>query len=59
MSKKRRGTCEKHPDAETIYVDRCDAFWCPLCPRWVEEPCSDPTCRFCVDRPAEPPPVKP
>lgn len=35
--------------------ERYDAYYCPGCLVWLEPPCRDEKCEFCVDRPAKPP----
>ena len=31
-----------------------DAYYCPVCSDWKEEPCGDANCAFCKDRPTSP-----
>lgn len=32
--------------------ERLDAYYCPVSGVWLENPCSDPKCYFCLNRPA-------
>jgi hypothetical protein len=40
--------------SEKQYSNRYDAYYCELCNKWLEEPCTDSTCEFCSIRPAKP-----
>ncbi|MCP3922014.1 MAG: hypothetical protein GY714_05440 [Desulfobacterales bacterium] len=31
-----------------------DAYFCPVCDKWLDSACSDPECRFCKNRPKFP-----
>lgn len=37
-----------------VYYDDFDAYFCPKCNRWTESKCSDPTCKYCPNRPEKP-----
>lgn len=34
-----------------------DAYFCPVCRRWLEAKCGDPQCELCKGRPAKPQPM--
>ncbi|CAM3092393.1 hypothetical protein FITA111629_03065 [Filibacter tadaridae] len=36
------------------YNDEFDSVFCPSCNEWREASCSDPTCEYCLARPAKP-----
>lgn len=50
---KRRFSCS---DCESLATrnETYDAYLCPVCEVWLESACTDPTCEFCVKRPATP-----
>jgi hypothetical protein len=50
-------TCP-HCTTQRVYYDDHDAFFCPTCNTWIEAPCSDDHCRFCVGRPERPLPAR-
>ena len=37
-----------------LYSWRHDAYFCPECDIWTDEPCDDPRCKYCADRPERP-----
>lgn len=37
-----------------IYYDDFDAFFCAACNCWSESTCSEPSCRYCPNRPETP-----
>jgi hypothetical protein len=44
-----RTTCERCV-ADLLYCDVHDAYFCPICDRWIESACGDPDCTYCVGR---------
>lgn len=51
---KHRPSCDLHPEAEAARNERHDAYYCGPCDRWLESPCHDAACGFCVGRPEKP-----
>ena len=41
-----------------VYSQRYDAYYNPVNNAWLDSPCDDPECLFCVDRPSVPSDVK-
>ena len=41
-------------EKEFEYSEKYDAFYDPDTDTWVDSQCSDPTCTYCVNRPARP-----
>lgn len=39
---------------EARYNESYDAYFCPLCARWLEATCDDADCDYCRDRPSSP-----
>lgn len=37
-----------------VYYDDFDSYFCPNCNSWTESKCSDPTCKYCSNRPETP-----
>ncbi|MGY3188992.1 hypothetical protein [Lysinibacillus sp. TE18511] len=37
-----------------VYYDDFDSYFCPKCNSWIESKCSDPTCKYCSNRPETP-----
>lgn len=46
----------RHPSclcgARGVVDERSTSYFCPVSGVWLEAPCSDPTCHYCVGRPA-------
>ena len=40
--------------SERQYDEKHDAYYCELCNVWLEEKCTDATCKFCTTRPEKP-----
>jgi methionyl-tRNA synthetase len=40
--------------SKIVYSDEYDTYYCDTCNEWLESKCVDPTCEFCVNRPATP-----
>jgi len=40
--------CPEHLSA--IYNTKYDAYYCPVCLKWLEDKCGDPNCSFCKER---------
>ncbi|MFE8700456.1 hypothetical protein ACFYKX_07515 [Cytobacillus sp. FJAT-54145] len=40
--------------ANLIYYDEFDAYFCAYCNEWKESKCEDPTCFYCPNRPNKP-----
>jgi ribosomal protein L37AE/L43A len=53
-----RGFVDENPcpncGARRVYHEKHDAYFCPHCNRWLEGPCSDPSCEYCLERPDTP-----
>ena len=45
----------EHPGHHIKRSDRWDSYFCVDCRIWIEDTCDDPSCEFCVGRPANPP----
>lgn len=39
---------------ELDYSEQFDSAFCPTCDAWREEPCGDPECEYCLERPEKP-----
>lgn len=37
-----------------VYYDNFDTYFCPKCNSWIESKCSDPSCKYCPNRPEKP-----
>jgi len=37
-----------------VYYDDFDTYFCPKCNSWSESKCSDPSCKYCTNRPEKP-----
>lgn len=37
-----------------IYVNDSDNYVCLQCNAWIESPCGDPECLFCINLPEDP-----
>jgi hypothetical protein len=47
-------TAKTHQDTVSAYCEEHDAHYDPARDEWLESPCDDPQCCFCVDRPERP-----
>ena len=47
-------SCPYCSESPTIYFDAFDSYACPRCDRWAEQPCRDPGCAYCRNRPEAP-----
>lgn len=50
MMNYKTGNCMKC-DTKAAYNDECDAYFCNNCNEFLEKPCSDKGCEFCINRP--------
>lgn len=37
-----------------VYYEEFDSYFCPKCNSWTESNCSDPSCKYCPNRPQMP-----
>lgn len=49
-----KGECPLCGSDLLFYYFRYDAECCLSCDKWLDEPCNDPNCKFCVNRPITP-----
>lgn len=40
--------------SDLLYCDVHDAYFCPICDRWIEDVCGDPGCTYCPGRAMKP-----
>ena len=45
---------EECPSVEAKYSDDYDAWYDPEKNVWLDDKCSDPTCKYCANRPERP-----
>jgi hypothetical protein len=39
---------------DIAYSEQYDAYYNPVTNEWVDSKCNDPTCEYCLNRPATP-----
>jgi hypothetical protein len=39
---------------DIAYNEEHDTYYSLVTGEWIEDPCDDPTCEYCVNRPAKP-----
>ncbi len=53
MNPKRQMDCPQC-GTKAIRIDEYDSYACRKCVIWLGNPCSDPECEFCAERPDYP-----